>query len=397
MITGDRFVSLTAVTDAPDTGPSSRRMARARLVTILAIVGGVLFSLVMTGVGLTFADGPLWIVLGSVGVLGFAAGLAGALYRAITPGLGASTDRRLLAGFAAASVLSLPLVGPVGADQWQTWAFLSSAIVGWAPLLLRRVGAAVIVMVATTAVSAAAAWWFGGSVGGYVVITAGLGLSVAVWNGLHLWGWRFLVRVQEGREALTKLATTEERLRFARDIHDLLGHNLSAIALKAELASRLAPLDAQRAGREADEVRRLAASTLTEMREVVHGYREVDLGDQVDAVAQVLRSSGVRCTVSRPDAGLSADAAASLVAVLREGSTNVMRHSHAQWCTIDVVHEGGEARMTIVNDGVGGGRPDRYSYGLRGLSDRLRDAGGELHTWERDGMFTLEATVRSTT
>jgi signal transduction histidine kinase len=397
MIATDRFGGLTAVTDAPDTAPASRRMVRARLVTIVAIVSGVLFSLVMTGVGLTFAQSPLWIVLGSVGLLGFAVALAGVLYRAITPGLDARTDRRLLAGFAAASVLSLPLVGPVGADKGQTWAFLGSAIVGWAPLLLRRVSTAVVVMVATAGVSAAAAWLFGGSAGSYVVITVGLGLSVAVWNGLHLWGWRFLVRVQEGREALTRLATTEERLRFARDIHDLMGHNLSAIALKAELASRLAPLDAKRAAREADEVRRLAASTLTEMREVVHGYREVDLGDQVDAVAQVLRSSGVRCTVSRPDGGLPADAAAPLVAVLREASTNVMRHSRAQWCTIGLVHEGAEARMTIVNDGAGDGRPDRYSYGLRGLSDRLRDVGGELHTWERDGMFTLEATVRSTT
>lgn len=382
------------VTAAPTRAMSNQRMRRARLVTISVIAAGVLPSLVITGVGLSFAHDPLRIVLGSLGLLVFVVALAGALYRAITPGLDAETGRKLLIGFAAAAVLSVPLVGPVGADRWQTWAYLGSSIVGWAPLLLRT-RAAVVVMVATTAVSAATAWWFGGSVAGYVFITVGLGLSVAAWNGLYLWLWRFLVQAQEGRDALSRLAATEERLRFARDVHDLLGHNLSVIALKAELASRLAPVDPQRASQEADEVRHLAAAALTEMREVVHGYREVDLREQVLAVAKVLRSSGVRCEVSQPDGELPAGLAGPLVATLREASTNVMRHSRAEWCTIEIVHDGAGARMKIVNDGASGSRPDHHSYGLRGLADRLGDAGGALHTWEKDGMFTLEATVRA--
>ncbi|HEX2133643.1 MAG TPA: histidine kinase [Actinophytocola sp.] len=391
-------VSLVRVTAVPADDLSNQRMRRARRVTIGVVVLGVLFSLVTTCIGLSVEHDPLRVVLGAFGLLVFVTGLAGALYRAVTPSLDAATGRRLLAGFAAAAVLSVPLVGPVAAEEWQTWAFLSSSIVGWAPLLLRS-RVAVAVMAATPAVSSAVAWAFGGPPGRAAAITLALGLSVAGWNALYLWLWRFLVQAQQGRDALTRLAATEERLRFARDVHDLLGHNLSVIALKAELASRLAPVDARRASQEADEVRRLAAAALTEMREVVHGYRAVDLLDQVDAVAEVLRSSGVRCTVTRPDRAVPAGAAGPLVAVLREASTNVMRHSRAEWCTIEVaaevVDDGTEARMTIVNDGAGDTGPDRHSHGLRGLADRLRDAGGALHTEEKDGMFTLVATVRT--
>jgi two-component system sensor histidine kinase DesK len=178
-------------------------------------------------------------------------------------------------------------------------------------------------------------------------------------------------------------------------VHDLLGHNLSIIALKAELVSRLALVDGKRASREADEVRALAAAALTEMREVVHGYRRVDLRDQVLAVAQVLRSSGVRCTVTQPEEDLPPELAAPLVSVLREAATNVMRHSKADWCTIEVVHEGASARLTVVNDGARDSGADDYSSGLRGLADRLSDAGGSLRTWKKDGMFTLEAIVRA--
>jgi len=211
-------------------------------------------------------------------------------------------------------------------------------------------------------------------------IAVSLGLTVAGMCALPAWLWDLLVQAQ------ARLAATEERLRFARDVHDLLGHNLSVIALKAELAARLAPVDAERAGVQAAEVQRLATSALAEMRETVHGYRAVDLRDQLTAVEQVLRSSGVHCTVTHPTGELPPEIATQLAPVLREASTNVLRHSRAGWCTIEISRQGNEVRMVVANDGSGGTRPDRYSFGLRGLADRLADAGG---------VFTLEATVQA--
>ncbi|GAB3935913.1 hypothetical protein GCM10027614_11570 [Micromonospora vulcania] len=117
-------------------------------------------------------------------------------------------------------------------------------------------------------------------------------MGVAAVNGFQVWFWDLLLEARQGQAARARLAAAEERLRFARDVHDVLGHSLTVIALKAELAARLAPVDPERAGREATEVQRLASSALDEVRATVHGYRAVDLGEQLTAVAGVLRSCG---------------------------------------------------------------------------------------------------------
>ena len=377
------------------------RLRRAWLATLasLGIVG--LSSLIMPGIGLRYEDRALWIVLGTAGILAFVAAQAGALYVVATPWVTEPVRRRLLAAYAVTSVLSVPLVGPVGGGQWATWAWLAGSIVGSVPLLLRR-WPAIAVTAATLAVAIGVAWWTGDAAGDtgarvveYLVITVSIGLTIAGMSGLQVWLWDLLVQAQRGRAAQARLAATEERLRFARDVHDLLGHNLTVIALKAELAARLAPVDAERAGREAAEVQRLAASALTDVREAVHGYRTVHLRGQLAAIEQVFRSSGVRCTISQPDRDLPPETATQLVPVLREASTNVLRHSTASWCTIEISVDREDVRMTVANDGAGDAGPDRHSFGLRGLADRLADAGGALRTWRDDRVFTLEATVRA--
>lgn len=383
---------MVRVAMAPEAPGSDPQLRRARVAALGALGTAVLTSLILPGIGLLFERSVVWVVLGIIGIVAFGAAQAGALYAVVTPWWSEATRRRLLAGFAAAAVLSVPLVGPVGADEWETWAWLGGSIVGSAPLLVRR-RAAVLATVATLAVAVGVAWWTGGSVGRYTVITVSIGLSVAAMSGLPAWLWDLLAQAQAGRAAQARLATTQERLRFARDVHDLLGHNLSVIALKAELAARLAPVDAERAAQEAAEVQRLAASALTDMREAVHGYRAVDLREQLTAVAQVLRSSGVRCTVTQPTGELPSEIAAQLAPVLREASTNVLRHSKAGWCTIEIIRHGNEVRMIVANDGATGAGPDRYSFGLRGLAERLADAGGTLRIREENGEFTLEATV----
>lgn len=375
-----------------------QRLQRVRFVTLVSLTITAWTSLIMPGVGLFRETRELWIWLGGLGILLFAVGQSGVLYAAVTPWLTARTRGWLFAGFGVTVAASIGLAGPLAAGRWETWAWFGASIVGTAPLLFRRWRLAAAVA-ATLAVAAGVALWTGGSVRDALIIAGGIGLGVAAFNGLQVWFWDLLVQAEQGRAAQARLAAVEERLRFARDVHDLLGHNLSVIALKAELAARLAPVDASRAGREAADVQRLAASALTEMREIVHGYRTISLREQVAAVQEILRSSGVRCTATHPEGDLPPELASQLVAVLREASTNVLRHSRASWCTIEVTREqgehGDEVRMTVANDGAAGTSPDRHSSGLRGLSDRLAEAGGWLRTGAEGDVFTLEATVRA--
>jgi signal transduction histidine kinase len=378
----------------PDLPGADPRLRRPRLATLASLATLVLTSLLMPGIGLLREPAARWVVLGTVGILAFTAAQAATLYTVATPWLSEPTRRRLVAGFGVAAALSVPLVGPVGGDRWPTWAWLGASIVGTVPLLFGR-RAASVVAAAAVAVSIGVARWAGGSVVDYVLVTAAIGASIAVVSWLQVWFWDLLVQAQQGRAAQARLSATEERLRFAGDVHDLLGHNLSVIALKAELASRLAPVDADRAGREAAEVQRLAASALAEVRAAIHGYRAVDLRDQLTAIAQVLRSSGVRCTVTQPPGELPQEIAVQLVPVLREASTNLLRHSRAAWCTIDITQDRDEVRMIVANDGASGARPDRHSFGLRSLADRLAAARGELRTRTADGVYTLEAVVRA--
>ncbi len=368
-----------------------RRLRRARLVTLVVLATNGSTALILPAVGLWREPDPWRLVLGAAGILLFCAAQAAVLHASVTPWLSATARRRATLSFAAAALLSVPLVGPMGAG-WPSWSWLAACIVGILPVLATGRAAAV-ASVATVAVAVLLDrdGWLDA-----VVITAGVGAGIAAVNGLQVWFWDLLLQAEQGRTAQTRLAATEERLRFARDVHDLLGHHLSVIALKAELAERLVAVDDDRARSEAADVRRLAAATLSELREVVHGYRQVDLREHLTAIQQVLQSSGVRCTVTVPDDELPAAVAAPLAAVLREATTNLLRHSTAAWCTIDIVRAGGQTRMTVVNDGAGAKSADAHSYGLRGLAERLAVVGGVLRTQAAAGRFTLEAAVPST-
>ncbi|WP_243709690.1 sensor histidine kinase [Micromonospora sp. 15K316] len=374
-------------------GPrADRRLRRARTATLFSLGTGIWASLLLPLLGVAREPDVVRAALGVVGVVAFVAGQAAVLYAAVTPWLPQRWRRRSQLGLAAAAVLSVPLVGPVAAGAWPTWAWLGASLVGMAPLLVRP-PTVVAVTALTLAASAGVAAWTGGPVARFLLVTGGVGVSVALVNWFQVWFWDLLVEAREGQLAQAGLAAAQERLRFARDVHDVLGHGLTVIALKAELAARLAGVDAERAAREATETQRLAMSALAEVRETVHGYRRVDLGEQLAAVAAVLRSSGVRCTIVPPPAELPPTAASDLAAVLREAGTNLLRHSRAGWCRIEIVRDGDVARLTVSNDGVAGRGPDERSNGLRGLADRLAAAGGRLRVRREENMFTLEATV----
>lgn len=352
----------------------------------------VLASLLLPGAGLFREPSPVRAVLGGLAIAAFAAAQAGVLYAAITPALSGGIHRRFVVAFAVTTLVSIPLAGPVGGADWQTWAWIGASVVATAPMLAGR-AVAVAVTVAATAVSAGVGWWVGGPVDDFVTITALIGLSTVAISGVHVWLWNLLLEGEEGRAAQARLAAAEERLRFARDVHDLLGHDLSLIALKAELAERLAVSAPERAEREAADLRRLAASALADLRQAVHGYRATDLRAQLAAIERVLRSSGVRCTVGLPGGELPQEAADRLAPVVREASTNVLRHSTATWCRIEISRRDNGFLMTVTNDGARAAPPDRHSTGLRGLAERLAESGGSLRTRLEGGVFTLEAVL----
>jgi two-component system, NarL family, sensor histidine kinase DesK len=372
------------------------RMGRARAAVLGSLAVLVASTIIWPGIAVVgYETRPVWQVLGAAGILAVAVTQAAALYCAATPAWAGAARRRYVVAFLVAALVSVPMVAPVGsrgAEGWETWAWLGAAVIGSVPLLMRAVPAAAISGL-TAVISASVGAWTGGSPAAYLLIAVGVGLGVLTAHGLPVVLWGLVLEARDGREARARLAATEERLRFARDVHDLLGHHLSVIALKAELAERLATVDGERAGREAGEVRALAAAAIAEMRAVVHGYRAVDLDAQVEAIAQVLRSSGVCCTVSGEAGALPTAVAAGLTATVREASTNVLRHSSARWCTIEIVRSADEVRMSVANDGAGDAAPDTHSSGLQGLADRLAESGGRLHTTVAGGVFTVDAVL----
>jgi two-component system sensor histidine kinase DesK len=200
--------------------------------------------------------------------------------------------------------------------------------------------------------------------------------------------------LDRSRQVQARLAVAEERLRFARDLHDTLGRNLSVVALKSELAVQLARRRDTGAVAEMEEVREVAERSLKEVREVVRGYRAIDLDTELAGSQSVLRAAGVQCEVTGRGADLPPSVQAALAWVVREGTTNVLRHSEATRCVIAVRPAAGNVTLTMENDGVGSRRRTSGGTGLVGLSERLREAGGTLHGKDlAEGRYRLTAEV----
>jgi two-component system, NarL family, sensor histidine kinase DesK len=196
--------------------------------------------------------------------------------------------------------------------------------------------------------------------------------------------------LQEAREELARNAVAEERLRFARDLHDLLGHSLSLIALKSELARRLAVVDPARAGAEMADVEEAARRALAEVRDAVSGYRQVNCAQALAEARAALTGAGV--TVHLPDRvpSLPGVVDVALGWVVREATTNVLRHSDARTVTVDLVEDGVQAVLTVTDDGAAGAG-ERMTVlgsagsGLAGLRERVGALGGELAAGPVDG------------
>jgi two-component system sensor histidine kinase DesK len=211
--------------------------------------------------------------------------------------------------------------------------------------------------------------------------------------------------LSQARETVARMAASQERLRLARDMHDLTGQSLSMITLKSELALRLlgrlpAGPDRDRARDELEQIGAVSRQTLHDIREAISGYRRPTLAVEIITARAALEAAGI---APHDDAELTLlsgtfdpDAEAALAWCLREAVTNVVRHSGASACEIRLARRGGTLSLEVGDDGRGhaGDEPAGGGTGLRGMSERLRAVGGslELRPAEAPG-FRLIATA----
>jgi two-component system sensor histidine kinase DesK len=209
-------------------------------------------------------------------------------------------------------------------------------------------------------------------------VDSGAGTAVAIaLVGLAMYGFFAIIRsnieLAAARAEVARLAAENERTRIARDLHDLLGHSLTTITVKAGLARRLAERgEPDRAAAEIAEVEALSRSTLADVRAAVAGQRDVTLAGELASAREVLRAAGVIAQLPPSVAGLPAELSELFGWVVREAVTNVVRHAHAQHCTITL----GNRSIQIDDDGCGGA--PGAGNGLTGLRERVTAAGGTV-------------------
>jgi two-component system sensor histidine kinase DesK len=161
------------------------------------------------------------------------------------------------------------------------------------------------------------------------------------------------MQLNEARAELARLAVAEERERFARDLHDLLGHSLSVIALKAELARRMLADGPHDAANEVAELEQVARTALTEVREAVSGYRQPTLDGELAGARMALSAAGIEADIQYARVPLDPAVEAVLAWAVREGATNVIRHSGARHCTLKISATLTDASVEVIDDGRG--------------------------------------------
>ncbi|MEU8987298.1 sensor histidine kinase [Streptomyces sp. NPDC048558] len=230
---------------------------------------------------------------------------------------------------------------------------------------------------------------------------AGL-LIPALLGGFAMTGVRELIRttvaLREARATVAQLAANEERLRLARDLHDLLGHSLSLITIKSELAGRMLPDHPDKAARQVADIEQVSRQALVDVREAVSGYRRPRLAAELAGARVALTAAGVTAELpAEPDlTGVPEDSETALAWALREAVTNVVRHSGARRCTVEVLRrqtlDGLVLELSVEDDGSGdqGNGP---GHGLTGLTERLGKAGGTLDAGGARQGFRLIARV----
>ncbi|MCP2338345.1 sensor histidine kinase [Actinomadura rupiterrae] len=349
---------MDATTSAELERRAATRFERYRRVTYRSflIAGAGIISPTVIGLFLGHRDGRLPVPLIALALAGLAL-LFGYYARIVRAGLDGSADRRDVVAGGAVALLLAPLLIAHPLAIMIPYFWLSAVVLS--PMRVRTI---VWICLGTAAVEVTFAgvgwalvadrpvhWWALPVAFAAFAGTAGI---VAFVNRYQRRIWDLHVETHAVRQALARVAVSEERLRFSRDLHDLLGHSLSLIAVKSELAMRMAETDPARARAEMADVRRAARDALREVRAAVRGYRAIELDAELAGVRAVLETAGVRCEAGPIPDDLPPDVRTVLAWVIREGATNVIKHSDARTCTIDLTRYGDTVVLELTNDGV---------------------------------------------
>ncbi|MCH5672832.1 sensor histidine kinase [Streptomyces gilvus] len=209
---------------------------------------------------------------------------------------------------------------------------------------------------------------------------------------------RTTVELRRARATVAQLAANEERLRLARDLHDLLGHSLSLITLKSELAGRMLPDHPEKAAQQVADIEQVSRQALVDVRAAVSGYRRTRLPDELAGAQVALKAAGVVAEVpAEPDLrDVPEESETALAWALREAVTNVVRHSGAGRCTVELLRrqtlDGAVLELSVEDNGSGGSGKGPGN-GLTGLTERLEKAGGTLEAGRVRKGFRLVARV----
>ena len=206
---------------------------------------------------------------------------------------------------------------------------------------------------------------------------------------LAVWGIQSMMRrnieLIVAHEENAALAVENERTRFARDLHDILGHSLTVITVKAELASRLLDVDVERARAELTDLERLSRDALADVRRAVEGYRELTLPGELSRARTALAAAEIRAEVPGAADDVPTELRELFAWAVREGVTNVIRHSGATSCTVVLSPTSAEVR----DDGAGPVAADRPGSGLIGLRERAASAGARVITTDLRPGYSL--------
>ncbi len=275
---------------------------------------------------------------------------------------------------------------------WIILFYYTSGYVGGS-LLIRRA----ILVIAVITFLAIAVGWFAGLMWYDLAQVVVFVPAIVVITRSMMWSITTSWQLSDARKEIARLAVETERLRIARDLHDLLGHNLSLIALKSELAKRLVTVAPQRAVVEISDVETVARTTLQEVREAVSAFRQPTLKSELSAAQEILEAAGIVYRFEGDDSTLAAlptTIEAVLSWTVREGVTNVIRHSHAHRCTIHVTRNTDVIAIEVIDDGVGSSNMDNMGNGLHGLAERVETLGGRCMASPREeGGFCLAVSV----
>ncbi|WP_017583479.1 sensor histidine kinase [Nocardiopsis valliformis] len=372
--------------EGPETG--DQRLSRARWVVVYTLLGMAFPMPFMVALQWYLIGGPWPVNLAAAGGLAtVAAALALRMTFRQVLGPGERSPVPYLASFAAtAGAVWLLLPGAaafvVSAVWWGMVALVAprwwSALSGLALLSLPWSHAHL------TGADTPTPMW--------IAVSLALAWAILTGNRMSLRLWDLTREVVAGQRARSRLAASEERVRIARDIHDLLGHSLSGIAVRSELAARLTVVDAGRAAEEMRLVQEEARRALREVRSTVSGYRDADLTEELEGAHEVLTAAGTRLEVMVDVDRVPEHLRGTAAWVVREGVTNVVRHSTARHCVILLEEDAASITLRIRNDGAPG-TVNRGS-GLLGLTQRVSAAGGTLTAGPDDrNRFELRAVL----